>query len=120
MSEYFRPNLWPNTPDILAVCAFRRRAAGIHDSGSPGRDAFALYGIYSGYELCENEALPAARSISILKNIKQGARLECARKYQGLDRATKQNPKGKPRLSALHELAVPRRRERCHSVLQQE
>jgi starch synthase (maltosyl-transferring) len=57
MSEYFRPNLWPNTPDILPF---------ILQGG--GRPAFmtrvvlaatlsTLYGIYSGYELCENEAL---------------------------------------------------------------
>ena len=58
MSEYFRPNLWPNTPDILPF---------VLQEG--GRTAFMirvllaatlspLYGIYSGYELCENEALP--------------------------------------------------------------
>src|SRR6266496_3614878 len=58
MSEYFRPNLWPNTPDILPF---------VLQEG--GRSAFMirvllaatlspLYGIYSGYELCENEALP--------------------------------------------------------------
>ena len=58
MSEYFRPNLWPNTPDILPF---------VLQEG--GRSAFMirvllaatlspLYGIYSGYELCENKALP--------------------------------------------------------------
>jgi starch synthase (maltosyl-transferring) len=58
MSEYFRPNLWPNTPDILPFV--------LQDGGRPSfmiRVALAatlspLYGIYSGYELCENEALP--------------------------------------------------------------
>jgi starch synthase (maltosyl-transferring) len=58
MSEYFRPNLWPNTPDILPLV--------LKDGGRPAfmiRVALAatlspLYGIYSGYELCENEALP--------------------------------------------------------------
>ena len=58
MREYFRGNLWPNTPDILPF---------VLQSG--GRPAFmiravlaatlsSLYGIYSGFELCENEALP--------------------------------------------------------------
>jgi starch synthase (maltosyl-transferring) len=58
MSEYFRPSLWPNTPDILPV--FLQQG---------GRPAFmirvvlaatlsTLYGVYSGYELCENEPLP--------------------------------------------------------------
>ena len=58
MSEYFRPNLWPNTPDILPFVlqaggrpAFMIRVA-LAATLSP------LYGIYSGYELCENEALP--------------------------------------------------------------
>lgn len=58
MSEYFRPNLWPNTPDILPFV--------LQEGGRPAfmiRVALAatlspLYGIYSGYELCENEALP--------------------------------------------------------------
>jgi starch synthase (maltosyl-transferring) len=58
MSEYFRANLWPNTPDILPF---------VLQGG--GRPAFmtrvvlaatlsTLYGIYSGYELCESKALP--------------------------------------------------------------
>ena len=54
VAEYFRGNLWPNTPDIL------------HESlQKGGRPAFrtrlvlaatmsSLYGFYSGYELCEN------------------------------------------------------------------
>ena len=54
VSDYFRGNLWPNTPDILHETL-------VHG----GRPAFkmrlvlaatlsSLYGIYSGYELCEN------------------------------------------------------------------
>ena len=58
MSEYFRPNLWSNTPDIMPFV--------LQEGGRPAfmiRVALAatlspLYGIYSGYELCENEALP--------------------------------------------------------------
>jgi len=56
VAEYFRGNLWPNTPDILHETLQRG-----------GRPAFkmrlvlaatlsSLYGIYSGYELCENVA----------------------------------------------------------------
>ena len=58
MAEYFRGNLWPNTPDILP-----------HFLQQGGRPAFVIravlaatlssvYGIYSGFELCENAALP--------------------------------------------------------------
>jgi starch synthase (maltosyl-transferring) len=58
MREYFRPNLWPNTPDILTEYL-----------QSGGRPAFmarlvlaatlgASYGIYGpAFELCENRAL---------------------------------------------------------------
>jgi starch synthase (maltosyl-transferring) len=56
--EYFRPNFFTNTPDILP----RHLQQG-------GRPAFRLrlvlaatlspsYGIYSGFELCENRAIP--------------------------------------------------------------
>jgi starch synthase (maltosyl-transferring) len=54
-ADYMRPNFWPNTPDILS---------GPLRNGSPGAFKQRLllaatlvpsYGIYSGYELCENE-----------------------------------------------------------------
>jgi starch synthase (maltosyl-transferring) len=58
MSEYFRPNFFTNTPDILPPFL-----------QTGGRPAFVIrlvlaatlssvYGIYSGFELCENAALP--------------------------------------------------------------
>ena len=54
MSEYYRPNFFTNTPDILHEYlqeggrpAFRIRLL-LAATTSP------LYGIYSGYELCEN------------------------------------------------------------------
>ena len=54
-ADYMRPNFWPNTPDILAgmlrngpPAAFRLRLL-LAATLSPS------YGIYSGYELCENE-----------------------------------------------------------------
>ncbi|MBD5603615.1 MAG: DUF3416 domain-containing protein [Candidatus Eremiobacteraeota bacterium] len=56
-ADFYRPNFWPNTPDILSPY--------LH----AGRPAFVIrlvlaatlsssYGIYSGYEVCENAALP--------------------------------------------------------------
>jgi starch synthase (maltosyl-transferring) len=54
-ADYFRPNFWPNTPDILSgplrggsPSAFRIRAT-LAATMSPS------WGVYSGYELCENE-----------------------------------------------------------------
>jgi starch synthase (maltosyl-transferring) len=58
MVEYFRGNLFANTPDILPEIlqrggppAFRMRAALAATLGS-------LWGIYSGFELCEGEPMP--------------------------------------------------------------
>lgn len=58
MADYFLPNLFPNTPDILP-----------HYLQDGGRPAFLIrallagtlspvYGIYSGFELCENAPVP--------------------------------------------------------------
>ncbi|MFM9108243.1 MAG: alpha-1,4-glucan--maltose-1-phosphate maltosyltransferase, partial [Chloroflexota bacterium] len=56
--EYMRGNLFPNTPDILPVIlqeggrpAFRMRLCLAATLSS-------VYGIYSGFELCENAAIP--------------------------------------------------------------
>lgn len=58
MAEFFRPHLFTNTPDILPFFlqhggrpAFMIRAV-LAATLSP------LYGIYSGFELCENAAIP--------------------------------------------------------------
>ena len=53
--SYMRPNFWPNTPDILAgplrngsPAAFRMRAV-------LAATLVPSWGVYSGFELCENE-----------------------------------------------------------------
>jgi starch synthase (maltosyl-transferring) len=56
--EYLRPNLFTNTPDILH--------AYLQEGGRPAFEARlilaatlgASYGIYNGFELCENRAVP--------------------------------------------------------------
>ena len=58
LSDFYRPNFWPNTPDILMPF--------LQTGGRPvflvrlvlAATLSSLYGIYSGYELCENAALP--------------------------------------------------------------
>ena len=58
MQEYFRPNFFPNTPDILPPI--------LQQGGAPAfKFRFVLastlspsYGIYNSYELCENRAIP--------------------------------------------------------------
>ena len=58
MRDYYRANFWPNTPDILPYhlqgappSAFKIRAALAATLSSS-------WGMYSGYELCENKPLP--------------------------------------------------------------
>ena len=58
MSEYFRPNLWPNTPDILPFVLLEGGRPAFMIRVALAATLSPLYGIYSGYELCENEALP--------------------------------------------------------------
>ncbi len=58
MKEYFRPNFFPNTPDILPPI--------LQEAGQPAfKFRFFLaatlsttYGIYNSYEICENRAIP--------------------------------------------------------------
>jgi len=58
MKEYFRPNLWPNTPDILPFILQEGGRTAFMTRVLMAATLSPLYGIYSGYELCENKALP--------------------------------------------------------------
>ena len=71
--EYLRPNLFANTPDILH--------AYLQHGGRPAFEARLLlaatlgasYGIYSGFELCENRPVrPAPRSTPTRRSISSG------------------------------------------------
>ncbi|MGH7326496.1 MAG: alpha-amylase family glycosyl hydrolase, partial [Candidatus Rokuibacteriota bacterium] len=54
VSDYFRGNLWPNTPDILHAILQRGGRAAFRLRLVLAATLSSLYGIYSGYELCEN------------------------------------------------------------------
>jgi len=54
-ADYFRPNLWPNTPDILAGPLRRGPAAAFMQRAVLAATLGPSWGVYSGYELCENE-----------------------------------------------------------------
>jgi starch synthase (maltosyl-transferring) len=53
-ASYFRPNLWPNTPDILSGVLRRGSAAAFKLRAALAATLSPSWGIYSGYELCEN------------------------------------------------------------------
>jgi starch synthase (maltosyl-transferring) len=55
VAEYFRGNLWPNTPDILHETLQRGGRAAFRLRLVLAATLSSLYGIYSGYELGENE-----------------------------------------------------------------
>ncbi|MBN8436568.1 MAG: alpha-1,4-glucan--maltose-1-phosphate maltosyltransferase [Candidatus Accumulibacter sp.] len=58
MKEYFTGNFFANTPDILPpILQYGGRPAFIMRAVLAATLS-SVYGIYSGYELCENEAIP--------------------------------------------------------------
>jgi starch synthase (maltosyl-transferring) len=54
VAEYFRGNLWPNTPDILHETLVKGGRPAFRMRLVMAATLSSLYGIYSGYELCEN------------------------------------------------------------------
>jgi len=58
MKDYFRANLWPNTPDILPYFLQHGGRPAFMIRAVLAATLSSLYGIYSGFELCENAALP--------------------------------------------------------------
>ena len=52
--DYFRPNFWPNTPDILHEYLQRGGRPAFQVRAVLAALAGPSWGIYSGYELCEN------------------------------------------------------------------
>ena len=68
MREYFRGNLFTNTPDILPFHLQTGGAPMFRIRAVLAATLSSVYGIYSGFELCENAALPAAKNISIRRS----------------------------------------------------
>ncbi len=57
-AEFFRPNLFANTPDILHAYLQEGGPAAFKIRLILAATLGATYGIYSGFELCENRAVP--------------------------------------------------------------
>ena len=58
MKEYFRPNFFPNTPDILPPILQKAGRPAFKFRFFLAATLSTTYGIYNSYELCENEAIP--------------------------------------------------------------
>jgi starch synthase (maltosyl-transferring) len=59
VADYFRGNLWPNTPDILHETLVKGGRPAFQSRLVMAATLSSLYGIYSGYELCENAPVRA-------------------------------------------------------------
>ncbi len=58
MKDYYRGNLFPNTPDILPYFLQQGGRPAFMIRAVLAATLSSVYGIYSGFELCENAALP--------------------------------------------------------------
>ncbi len=58
MKEYFRGNLFATTPDILPVFLQEGGRPAFIIRATLAATLASVYGMYSGFELCENRALP--------------------------------------------------------------
>ena len=118
--EYMRPNLFANTPDILH--------AYLQQGGRPAFEVRLLlaatlgaaYGIYSGFELCENHAVPGTEEYfdSEKYQVRQVG-LGSPRQHQAARRAGERHPARQPGTVDRREPPVPRVRQPAHHLLQQ-
>jgi len=58
MRDYYRGNFWPNTPDILPFHLHHTTPAAFKIRAALAATLSSSWGMYSGYELCENLPLP--------------------------------------------------------------
>jgi starch synthase (maltosyl-transferring) len=58
MAELYRPNFFANTPDINPVYLQTGGRAGFITRATLAATLSSVYGLYSGFEICEAEALP--------------------------------------------------------------
>ena len=98
--EYYRPNFFVTTPDILPVQLQTGETWMFKSRAALAATLSGNYGIYNGFELIEHEPLPGPRGISQFREVRDpAARLEQARQHQGLYQAPQHDP--------------PRQRARC-------
>ncbi|MEM6911849.1 MAG: alpha-1,4-glucan--maltose-1-phosphate maltosyltransferase [Verrucomicrobiota bacterium] len=58
MKDFYRANFWPNTPDILAYELWNAPREKFMIRAFLAATLSPSWGIYSGFELCENQPLP--------------------------------------------------------------
>jgi starch synthase (maltosyl-transferring) len=95
MKEYFTGNFFANTPDILPpILQYGGRPAFIMRAVLAATLS-SVYGIYSGYELCENEAIPGKEEyLDSEKYEIKDARLESAGQHRPHHHPDQPDPPG--------------------------
>ena len=83
--DFYRPNFFVNTPDILPYHLQSGETWMFKSRVALAATLSGTYGIYNGFELLEHEPIPGTRGISRFRKIRdQGARLGQARQHQAL------------------------------------
>ncbi len=116
--EYLRPNLFANTPDILHAYlqtggrpAFETRLVLAATLG-------ASYGIYSGFELCDNRGVPGTEEYHRLREVPvPPVGLGPPGQHQGAGDAGEPRAAREPGAAPGLHPAVPRHRQRRSAVL---
>ena len=101
MAEYFRGNLFANTPDILHEALQRGGPAAFRMRLALAATLSSLYGIYSGFELCESDPVPGTEEYLDSEKYEVKARdWDRARQPRGLHRPAQPHPARAPASSA--------------------
>ncbi len=91
--EYYRPNFFVTTPDILPVQLQTGETWMFKSRAALAATLSSNYGIYNGFELIEYKPIPGREEYIELRKIRdQDAELEQARQHQGLSAAAQFNP----------------------------
>ena len=106
--QYYRPNFFPNTPDILPWFLQTSGRAGFRIRLALAATLSPAYGIYNGFELCEAEAVPDKEEyLHSEKYQVQGLGLGSAGPYQGRHRRDQPPAPRQPGAQAVRQSALP-------------
>ncbi len=72
VADFFRPNFFVNTPDINPYFLQESGRSGFLIRAALAATTSGLWGMYSGFELCEGRALPGKRNTGIPRSMKSG------------------------------------------------
>ncbi len=121
MKDYYRANLFPNTPDILPFFLQHGGRPAFMIRATLAATLSSVYGIYSGFELCENAALPGREEYDDSEKYQfKGRDWNAPGQHQGTHHPAQPRPPRKPRAASLRQPAFPALRQRPDSLLHED